>query len=156
MPIPDWELLDGLSPGEASAVLALASAARLPGGSVLFRLGDAAENLFLVRAGRVRLTFPMRFGDRQEDILAEERFPGQMVGWSGLIPPHRFTLQAVAVVDTELLVLPGAALRDLFLERPGIGYRIVSNLAQIVGQRLTVFQTMWIRELQRVVESQGA
>jgi hypothetical protein len=32
---------------------------------------------------------------------------------------------------------------------------VASNLARIVGQRLTIFQTMWIRELQRVVEKQG-
>lgn len=96
----------------------------------------------------------MRIGSHQEDILAEERLPGQMVGWSSLIPPHRFTLQAVAAVDTELLVLPGRALLDFLLENPSVGYSVVSNLAQIVGQRLALFQTMWIRELQRVVESQ--
>jgi CRP-like cAMP-binding protein len=154
MATADWELLAGLSPEGISEILALASSSQLSEGAVLFRLGDEAKKLFLVRSGRVRLTFPMRIGSHQEDILAEERLPGQMVGWSSLIPPHRFTLQAVAAVDTELLVLPGRALRDFLLENPSVGYSVVSNLAQIVGQRLALFQTMWIRELQRVVESQ--
>ena len=79
-----------------------------------------------------------------------------MVGWSGLIPPHRFTLQARAAVDTELLALPGPTLRTLLLEKPEVGYPVVSNLARIVGERLTIFQTMWIRELQRSVENQSA
>jgi len=156
MPSQDWDLLTGLSPEGTSEILALASPTRVPEGAVLFRLGDEANTLFLVHAGRVSLTFPMRIGSHQEDVLAEERLPGQLVGWSGLIPPHRFTLQAVATMDTELLALPCPALRTLLLDNPEIGYPVVSNLARIVGQRLTIFQTMWIRELQRAVESQSA
>lgn len=128
----------------------------LPEGGILFRLWDEEKSFFLVQTGQLRLTFPMRIGSRQEDIPAEERCPGQMVGWPGLIPPHRFTLQARATVDTELLALPGPTLRTLLLEKPEIGYPVVSNLARIVGERLTIFQTMWIRELQRAVESQSA
>ena len=155
MATADWELLAGLSPEGISEILALASSSQLSEGAVLFRLGDEAKKLFLVRSGRVRLTFPMRIGSHQEDILAEERLPGQMVGWSSLIPPHRFTLQAVAAVDTELLVLAGAGPPSIsFWRTQSVGYSVVSNLAQIVGQRLALFQTMWIRELQRVVESQ--
>jgi len=156
MPTRDWDLLAGLTSEGTSEILALASPTRVREGTVLFRLGDEANTLFLVQAGRVRLTFPMRIGSQQEDIRAEERLPGQMVGWSGLIPPHRFTLQAMATMDTELLALPGPALRTLLLEKPDIGYPVVTNLAQIVGQRLTIFQTMWIRELQRAVENQSA
>jgi CRP/FNR family cyclic AMP-dependent transcriptional regulator len=151
----EWDLLDSLPPRSTSEVLALASLRQVPEGEVLFRLGDEAKNLFLVSSGRVSLTFPLRIGSGQEEILAEERRPGQLVGWSGLIPPHRFTLHAAAAVESELLVLPGRALRDLFLVKPEIGYQVASNLARIVGQRLTIFQTMWIRELQRVVEKQG-
>jgi len=153
---PDWELLTGLSLEDASEILGLASHTRVPKGDVLFRLGDEAKNLLLVRSGRVRLTFPMRIGNEQKDILAEERSPGQMIGWSALIPPHRFTLQAVATTEAELLVLPGQALRQLFREKPWVGYTVLTNLAQIVGQRLTIFQTMWIRELQRGIESHRA
>jgi len=153
---PDWELLTGLSLKDTSEILGLASQTRVPKTDVLFRLGDEAKNLLLVRSGRVRLTFPMRIGNEQKDILAEERVPGQMIGWSALIPPHRFTLQAVATTEAELLVLPGQALRQLFREKPRVGYTVLTNLAQIVGQRLTIFQTMWIRELQRGVESHRA
>jgi CRP/FNR family cyclic AMP-dependent transcriptional regulator len=153
---PDWELLTGLPPEGVSEILGLASHTLVPKGDVLFRLGDEAKNLLLVRSGRVRLTFPMRIGNEQKDILAEERFPGQMIGWSALIPPHRFTLQAVATVEAELLVLPGQTLLRLFREKPQVGYTVLTNLAQIVGQRLTILQTMWIRELQRGVESHRA
>ena len=155
MSMREWDLLQGLSPQGKSEILALASSRYLTKGEVLFRLGDRAEDLFLVRSGRVDLTFPIRLRSGKEEILAEDRHPGQLVGWSGLTPPHRFTLQAIAAAETELLVLPGQRLRDLFLIKPEIGYSVLSNLARIVGQRLTILQTMWIRELQRAVEKQG-
>jgi toluene monooxygenase system ferredoxin subunit len=152
---PEWDLLLGLPPQSTSEVLALATRRQALPGEVLFRLGDKAEDLFLVQSGRVNLTFPVRVGSRQEDVLAEERHPGQLVGWSGLIPPHRFTLQAVVPVTSELLVLPGENLRDLLQAKPELGYPVLSNLARIIGQRFTIFQTMWIREFQRVVEKRG-
>jgi toluene monooxygenase system ferredoxin subunit len=152
---PEWDLLLGLPPQSTSEVLALATRRQALTGEVLFRLGDKAEDLFLVQSGRVNLTFPVRVGSRQEDVLAEERHPGQLVGWSGLIPPHRFTLQAVVPVTSELLVLPGENLRDLLQAKPELGYPVLSNLARIIGQRFTIFQTMWIREFQRVVEKRG-
>ena len=33
-----------------------------------------------------------------------------------------------------------------------MGYTVTRNLAAVIGHRLEVFQTMWLREMQRVVE----
>jgi len=146
------DLLRGLAPDDAAGVMALGSRQVLPGGSTLFHLGDAANSLYLVARGRVNLTLPMQIGGRDEDILVEERLPGQMLGWSALIPPHRFTLNATAPFETELIALPREALLDHFRARPQVGYAVVSNLAEVIGQRLQVLQAMWLREMQRVIQ----
>jgi len=148
----DSDLLRGLSPDDSSQILLLGETAGLSAGEVVFELGDEARALFLVREGRVELTLPMRVGGRQEDVPVEERMPGQMLGWSGLVPPHRFTLKATAAVETELLALPREALQEFFVSRPEVGLAVMSNLATIVGQRFQVFQTMWLRQMQRAVE----
>lgn len=146
------ELLRNVPAADAARVLALGRTTQLASGDVLFGLGAAAEGIFLIRQGRIALTLPIKAGGRDEDILVEERVPGQTVGWSGLIPPHRFTLKATALLATEVLVLPRAALLDHFASHPETGYAVVANVAAIVGQRLQVFQAMWLREIQRVVE----
>ena len=85
-------------------------------------------------------------------MLVEERMPGQMLGWSALIPPHRFTLNATAPLATELVALPRPALLDHFATHPQVGYTVLTNLAAIIGHRLQVLQAMWLREMQRVIE----
>ena len=90
------ELLRGVAESDAAAILSLGSRVHLQSGAVLFSLGDDADTLFLVERGRVALTLPLQVGGRDEDVLVEERQPGQTVGWSALIPPHRFTLKATA------------------------------------------------------------
>jgi CRP-like cAMP-binding protein len=98
----------------------------------------------------------MRIGAGQEDVLVEERAAGQMVGWSGLIPPHRFTLKASAQIDTDVLRLPRTPLLEFFDRNPAVGYVVMRNLASVVGQRLQVFQAMWLREMQRFVETRSS
>ena len=78
--------------------------------------------------------------------------PGQTVGWSALIPPYRFTLRATAPLATEVISLPRGALCDHFLRRPEVGYMVTLNLAAVIGQRLQLFQAMWLREMERMVE----
>src|SRR5512138_788143 len=100
------DLLHSLSAGDAAAVMALGAPVSLRSGSVLFQLGDEADRVFLVDRGRVELTLPMRIRDREEDVLLEEKGPGETLGWSGLIPPHRFTLKAKATIESELFAFP--------------------------------------------------
>jgi CRP-like cAMP-binding protein len=94
----------------------------------------------------------MRLQEKQKEVLVEERFPGDALGWSALVPPHRFTLNAVASIPSELVRLPRAALLEHLATHPAIGYRVSINLAAVIAQRLQVFQAMWLREMQRVVE----
>lgn len=149
------DLLAGLAPEEAERIRALGSRTALAAGQVLFNLGDAAEGLFIVESGRVALTLPLKLRDGQQDVLIEERSPGQALGWSALVPPHRFTLKASAAIDSEVLVLPRAALFEYFAAHPAVGYAVTRNVSAVVGHRLQVLQTMWLREMQRVVEIRG-
>ena len=148
--IPD--LLKGLAQADVDETLALGSQIFLDGGDELFRLGAEADCLYLVARGRINLTLPMQVRGKDQDVLVEERVPGQTVGWSALTPPYRFTLRATAPLATEVISLPRAALKDHFTKHPDIGYIVSLNLASVIGQRLQLFQAMWLREMERMVE----
>jgi CRP-like cAMP-binding protein len=156
MSIEQADMLRGVSAADAARLIALGSRVLVPTGAQLFELGAEAQDVYLIERGRIALTLPMRIGDRTEDVLVEERTAGQMVGWSGLIPPHRFTLKASAQVDTEVVVLPRVPLLQFFDASPAVGYIVHRNLASVVGQRLQVFQAMWLREMQRFVEARSS
>jgi CRP-like cAMP-binding protein len=146
------ELLRGLSDEQAQAVVALGTRIRVASGAELFPLGAPANSVFVVERGQIALTLPMQVRHSEEDVLIEERTPGQALGWSALIPPHRFTLKATAPLDSEVLSIPRAALLEHFAAHPEVGYIVTRNVAEVMGRRLQVFQAMWLREMQRVVE----
>lgn len=149
-------LFRGLSQREAGAILELGKRFVVPSGAVLFALGAKADKLYLVERGRIRLTLPMLVREREEDILVEESGPGDMVGWSALIPPFRYTLKATAPLETEVVAVRGETLRSYFTANPAIGAAVAMNLAAVIGRRLQLFQAMWLREIQRLVESHCA
>jgi CRP-like cAMP-binding protein len=148
--LPD--ILKGLTDEQAEQTLALGSCISLAAGQELFQLGAPADALFLIQRGRLRLTLPMQVRGREEDVFVEERSPGQMVGWSALIPPYRFTLKATAPLATEVIAFSREALRAYFAAHPKVGYAVSLNLATVIGQRLQLFQAMWLREMQRTIE----
>ena len=145
------ELFTGLGDEQASALLTLGKPVRLGAGDALFRLGDPADALYLIRRGRIALTLPMDVGGRAQNVLIEEHVPGQTLGWSALIPPHKFTLNALAPLDTELVAFHRSDLLRHFETHPDVGRIVSLNVARVIGQRLHVFQAMWLREMQRVV-----
>jgi CRP-like cAMP-binding protein len=152
----DADLFKGLTPSEAECLLALGKRMVLTSGAELFHLGDTADSIFLVARGRIRLTLPMQVRSRDENVFVEERSSGQTVGWSALIPPHCFTLTASAAIETEVNALPREVLKAYFATHPETGYAVSLNLSTVIGQRLQLFQAMWLREVQRMVESRCA
>ena len=152
VPRSPTSLLAGLPERGAEEILALGERVALQAGEALFRLGEPADHLFLLTRGQVTLNLPMRLPGGEKDILVEEKLPGEALGWSALVPPHRFTLNARASLPSELLRFPRKPLLDHLEARPDIGFRLSLNLAAMIGHRLQLFQAMWLREMQRVVE----
>ena len=146
------EFFAGLCPEDVRELLALGSPVVLEAGDVLFRIGDEATHLYLVQQGAIELAMPMHVEGHAEDVRVEACHPGEALGWSTLVPPHRFTLNALARQRAELVAFPRAALLAHFDRRPEIGYAVVRNMAAMLGQRLQVFQAMWLREMQHLVD----
>lgn len=150
------EILHGLTPDAAAVVMSFGSRTTLASGAILFDLGSPADHLYLVERGCINLTLPMEIGGRREDVLVEERLPGQMLGWSALIPPHRFTLKAMAPLESEVVALPREALLGHFASQPDVGYEVMRAVGAIIGHRLQVLQAMWVREVRSAIEHRYA
>ena len=62
--------------------------------------------------------------------------PGQVVGWSALVEPYRYTLSATAWEPSQLLGISSGLLRRAMELNPGVGYRIMKALSEVMGRRL--------------------
>lgn len=150
------EFFGGLPDQDAADLASLASRIVLPAGSSLFTLGSEATHVYAVERGRIDLTLPIEIAGALQDVLVEERTVGQVLGWSALIPPHRFTLKATAPLETELLAFPREPLLAFLGANPRVGYQVMRSVGVVLGHRLQVLQAMWVREMRRVIEHRYA
>lgn len=147
-------VLKGLSADARTALAGVAGERNLAKGEYLFHLGDAADTLFVIQRGLVQLTMPLQVRGNEKEIVTEELSNGDCLAWSALIAPHTLTMSARATTPSKLVGFPRDRLLELFEQSPALGYRLMANLAGVVGRRLHVTKAMWVRELQDHVSKQ--
>mgnify|MGYP006308383701 CR=1 FL=1 len=142
------ELCAGLAGGELERLGELAEKGSAAQGQRIHQENQEAEELFLLTHGRVELRFglPGR-GDGRDTTVSVVR-PGGFFGWSALVPPHRYTLTAVcAAAPCRFYRLRRGPTLGLFRVQPLIGYRVMRNLAGIMGRRFRSLQEELVREV---------
>ena len=125
--------LGGLTVGERRRLAELARPLAVEPGTVLLREGAETTELGIVRTGRValRLTVPMR---GIHTILTVE--PGDVFGWSALVPPFRSTSTAVATEPTTGVVFPARALREALDRDEELAAALYPRILRTVARRL--------------------
>ena len=149
------ELFRDLSSDGLRRVLAIGKGETLDAGQHLFLLGDDANELFVVLRGSLNLCLPIALHGSVKDITVESVGAGQALGWSALVKPYRFTLSARATEPSEVVGFARSDLQQLFQAESGIGYSVLTRVSEIMGIRLVTFQALWVRELQRALESEA-
>ena len=102
-------------------------------GEYLFREGEAADQFFVIRRGRVALDVhvPGR-GGYVIDTVDE----GDVVGWSWLVPPYRWFFDARAVQEVSAVAVDATCLREKCEQDPALGYALMQRVAGVMYHRL--------------------
>jgi CRP/FNR family transcriptional regulator, cyclic AMP receptor protein len=103
-------------------------------GQTLFEEGDPADAFYVVRRGKVAIE--TRAPSRPPFVVATNR-AGDVVGWSWLFPPHRWSFDARAIEDTGVIALDGTCLRQACDTDIELGYRLVRRFARLAITQLT-------------------
>ena len=122
-------------PAETQARLAaMGRFRRLPVGTELLREGEIAEEFGVLLSGRIalRMLVPER---GMVTILTVE--PGDVVGWSAIVPPHRSTSTVVAIEAIEALMFDGAELRAALRADHALAATLYPRVLQAVSRRLS-------------------
>lgn len=145
------ELFSGLGDEDCKALAGLARRRSAAAGEELFRHGDPAKELFVIRRGRVELTFPLVVKGETKETRFQSLEPGRTVAWSALVPPYRLTMGARGSTDVELFTFDRGALLQHLEQNPQVGYLVMANLSHVVAARLNDVVSLWVREIQRNV-----
>jgi CRP-like cAMP-binding protein len=95
--------------------------------------GDPTPFLAIVLDGRVAIRTWVA-GRETLTILTVE--PGDIVGWSAVVPPYRSTSSARAVETTRLLEFKAGELRAVLIDQPAIAAEVYPLVLQAVARRL--------------------
>ncbi len=123
----------GLEPGIQMRLAEFSRTFAAEPGQELFREGDESKSFGVVTKGRVALrTHVPERGDFT--ILTVE--PGDVYGWSALVPPYRATSTAVAIEAVEAITFEGPALRAALREDAALAQALYPRVLVAVARRL--------------------
>ena len=123
----------GLEPAHLELLAGCGRNEHVAAGELLMREGEAADRFFLIRRGLVALEVdaPGR-GAMQIQTLHE----GEVVGWSWLFAPFRWSMDGRAVENCGLIAFDGACLRGKCEDDHELGYQLMRRFAAVVIDRL--------------------
>jgi len=96
---------------------------RLEAGQVLFKNGDPAENMFVVRSGALRI--------RSGSVIYEDVGPGGMVGEMGIVEAHMpRSAMVYALTPAELVEIDQQCFLTLVEETPSFALTVMRVLSR--------------------------
>ncbi|MBV8257426.1 MAG: cyclic nucleotide-binding domain-containing protein [Actinobacteria bacterium] len=131
--ITDSPVFEGLTQEQLELIGGCASNVGFEAGERLFREGDRADAFFLVRHGLVSLE---AYVPNRGPITVETIGPGEIVGWSWLVPPYMWHFTGRAVDDVRAVQFDGACLRRKCDDDPVLGYELLTRFALVLVDRL--------------------
>jgi CRP/FNR family cyclic AMP-dependent transcriptional regulator len=127
------EFFSGFSDDVLNFLCQCSSTHSLKNGQILFRHGENADKFYVVRQGRLSIQIPAIMGPPLEiQSLGKD----QVLGWSWLIPPYKWSFQAKAEADAELLMFDGKLILARCEQEPAFGYALLKKFAALMSLRL--------------------
>lgn len=131
--LAEHPFFQGLPPDDIALLTGCASNVVFKAGEVIRREGDAANEFFVIRQGKVALELYL---PERGQVVLQTVGAGEIFGWSWLIPPHEWRFDARALELTRVLALDGKCLRQKFDAHPRLGYALLQRVAQVFAERL--------------------
>jgi len=95
--------------------------------------GDDANEFYILRKGRVAIQI---HAAPTGTALLQTLDGGDILGWSWLFPPYRWSTEAKAIQQVHAIRLDGKCLRAKCDRDPAMGYELMKRFSQIMVQRL--------------------
>ena len=102
-------------------------------GELVFREQEAAERFYLIRHGAIALELSV---PGRAALPIETLHDGEVLGWSWLFEPHRWSFDAHAVEDVGAVAFDGGCLRGKCEADHELGYQLMRRFAAVLVDRL--------------------
>ena len=102
-------------------------------GARVLTQGEPANSFLAVQHGRIAVG--VHVPDRGF-VTIETVQRGEVLGWSWLFPPHRWSFDAVVTAPAQAIRVNAACIRPYLEEDPAAGFAFVTRIARVMEDRL--------------------
>lgn len=132
--IKSHPLFQGLDDAATTWLGSCAEVRRYGAGDFLLRTGKPADHLFLVARGRVSIEAPP-VGDKGA-IIIQTVADGDTVGWSWMLPPYTWNLDARALETVEVIVIDARLVRARLESDQAMAAKLYRRFSEVMLQRI--------------------
>jgi uncharacterized membrane protein len=143
------EFFDFLKEDDRCELATVIDAIKINAGETLFHTGDPGEALFVVRSGSIELYVKDTAGQKIVLTIAEE---GSLFGELSLLDSGPRTATAIALSDSELLVLDRDDLLLLFQKRPEAALNMLAAMSTMTRKADELLRTRVSRNVNEEME----
>jgi len=141
-----FELLDE---DDRQALAEVVDESKVPSGHTLFQAGDPGDSLFIVREGEIELFIKDTAGQKIVLTVAQ---PGDMFGELAMLDTGPRTATAVALMESEVLVLDRDDLVLLFQRKPEAALHMLAALSGLTRKADELLRTRVSRNANEEME----
>jgi CRP-like cAMP-binding protein len=135
------EIFDGLTDDELVQIQPCCEEITLGKDTPIFMENDPADFFYTLTEGKVSVRYKLPFKNATAEQAVASISSGSAFGWSSLQPSRSYTLSAYCVEDTcKAVRINQKDLFEIFEGNHSIGYKVMKNLAQLVGKRFAALQ----------------
>jgi len=147
--LAEIELFDALNDEDRSALADVIDSRKIAQGETLFQAGEPGDSLFIVRSGEIELYIKDTVGQK---IILNVASAGDMFGELALLDSGARTATAVALSDTDLLVLDRGDLLLLFQKKPDAALHMLGAISGMTRKADQLLKTRVSRNVNEEME----
>ncbi len=135
------EIFSSLTDDELTQVQPCCEEITLRKGAPIFGENDPADFFYTLTEGRVSVRYKLPFKNSTDEHTIASISSGNAFGWSSLQPSRGYTLSAYCVDDVcKAVRIKQKDLFEVLESNHSIGYKVMKNLARLVGKRFAALQ----------------
>jgi len=117
-------------------------------GVQLWKKGDAAKHLLLLKEGKTQMALDIDVGPHKPpmhvtvDIIEK----GEGLGWSAVVEPYLYTRSVRCIDDVEVIAFDAVQLREILNSDKVLGFKFMYTIAKVIRNRLAHTEIILVGE----------
>jgi CRP/FNR family cyclic AMP-dependent transcriptional regulator len=129
------EVFKGLGADDVQRVARICKQVHFNKGEVIVEEDARERELYVIKSGRVTISLSPPGSEETRGTLTSCT-PGQVFGELSFIDGARRSTWVIALEDVEVYQIRWDSFSGIIQTKPEIGYRVMSNLARVIADRL--------------------